>query len=128
MSVHANPAAQLARVLRLCGRQVTVTYRRAGISAQVPATPAVGRIDLMTAEQLGLRTRNRDWLIEQADLVLDGQETTPAVGDLIEHKAAGKLVTWRVSPLGDQPCFDPIDESGVLLRVHSQRVGTEDAA
>lgn len=54
-----------------------------------------------------------DWTITASDL-----SVTPRKGDRITCA----LGTFEVLPIGNRPCFERLDSSGVLLLIHSKKV------
>lgn len=76
-------------------------------------------------EETGLPTRviSYDWRFIAADLVLADESVTPRKGDRWTIDLGGAEETYEVMPIGKRPCFERADASGVLLLIHTKRVG-----
>ncbi len=103
-----------------------VAYLRGVDSVTVRAT--VGRTIFEQDDGTGVivRTEVRDYLIDTADLVLDGQPALPERGDRIEEIKAGRKFTYEVMPLGTEPHWRYSDPYRTTLRVHTKHIATED--
>lgn len=75
----------------------TVSYRRGSDSVDVLATPGNEPLPLD-----GETFPGRYFKIDVADLVLDGEETLPALGDRIVETVEGQPVTYEVMAGGTQ--------------------------
>jgi hypothetical protein len=64
-----------------------------------------------------------DWRFVAAELLLDGVPITPRKGDRWKPTLEGVEEIYEVLPLGKRPCFERADTSGVLLLVHTKKVG-----
>ena len=73
-----------------------ITYRRGEVESIVTATIGKTMADQDTGDGLVLRMEIRDYLIDLADLKLDGQPTLPERGDLIIENDDGKNFTYEV--------------------------------
>jgi hypothetical protein len=110
-------ATHYGRLLAAAG--VAVTYQRTTSSVAISqAAPATTLVRVEDAEGLSLRSRRRDWIIRAADLVLNDEAVTPAVGDRIVN---GRL-TYEVQRLAGEDCFYPCDAEGAFLRIHTRLV------
>jgi hypothetical protein len=68
------------------------------------------------------RSKEIDWLVEPGDYLLDGQPTTPQRDDRIEWTdLSGTVHEFAVLPWRGEECFEPADQIGALIRVHSKR-------
>lgn len=95
-----------------------ITYSRGESSLAIRASS--GRTEYTVAASDGsVRTQwtDRDFLVRSADL-----------GDLGPPRKADRIVvdgeTYEVLPLDGQQCFRRCDPSGVMLRIHAKRVGS----
>ena len=64
-----------------------------------------------------------DWTFTAADLVIAGSPIKPRSGDRIKEKLNGEPIEFEVLPIGKLPCSEWLDTSGVLLLVHTKKVG-----
>jgi hypothetical protein len=103
-----------------------VTYRRGAEAIVVKAT--VGRTLFEQDDGVGVvvRMQVRDYLIDAADLVLEGEKSLPAKGDRIEEIDAGQRHTYEVLPLGGEPHWRYSDPYRRTLRIHTKHIATEE--
>lgn len=59
-----------------------------------------------------------DWTITAADLGL-----TPRQGDRITETVDGTTSTYEVLPIDKRPVFEALDTAGILLKIHTKKVG-----
>jgi len=98
-----------------------VTYSRGVFSVVVQA--ALGRKLLRLGDEFGtvrMEWTGRDYIIRAVDLVLNSVVTLPLKGDLISDSVDGE--TYKVLAPGDEPVWQPHDNHGVSLRVHTKLV------
>jgi hypothetical protein len=116
-------ASWLASQLK-ASASVRITYTRGNASVEVDATQGSTLFDQEDLPQMAaglMQWRSADWLVNAADLQLDGVTVTPARGDYIERTNGG--VTHRfdvVAPPGSPP-YRWSDRDGVRLRIHTKR-------
>lgn len=98
----------------------TVTYRRRQLSVSLSAT--IGRTTFETADDFGVvqQTESRDFIVEAADLILDGEQTLPMRGDLIEETVAGETHVYETLPLPGEQLWRYSDPHRVMLRIHTK--------
>jgi hypothetical protein len=99
---------------------LSVVYRRGADSVTLTATP--GRTNYQTSTEDGaiIETKARDYLISRADLILDGQEVEPAVGDIIEEVVGDRTYMHAVTENEGAKCFEFSDEYRTTLRIHTK--------
>ena len=75
--------------------------------------------------------KSTDWLFLNSDLRDGGQGATPQPGDTwepddyaIDQDSPDYQATYEAMLLGNKPCFQPHDDSGVLTIVHMKRVAS----
>jgi hypothetical protein len=120
----------VARALR-AAKNLTgldVLYWRGDESIPLRATKTQRTGATESDEAVSLDANQADWLVEAADLVIDGRRTEPAERDLVEYldltTKAREL--WRVvAPIGDRH-FEPVDPWQNTWRVHTERVNRDD--
>ena len=101
---------------------LTVRYVRGNSEVELIAVP--GRADQPT-EGSGLEaigTQERDWLIDPADLVIDGDSITPLRGDRIVVGDGENAQTYEVVHRGNSECFRYTDQSQQMVRVYTQEI------
>ena len=77
---------------------------------------------------LSIRAKRRDWIVQTASLVLGGVAILPQVGDLIRQVIGdGSTAVFEVQDLGGEGCYRPIDPAMIVLRIHTQQIGREEA-
>ena len=105
----------------------TVTYQRGGESVEIAAT--LGTMSLEVSDEAGVmvRTRQTDFIVSAAALVLGGAAVTPQVGDRVLVAAGGKTLVFEVLALPGGEHFRPADPAGTVLRIHGKQVDEEDA-
>jgi hypothetical protein len=109
-------AAWLGEQMRAhAGRVVTVQQGATTING-LTAWHQAHTHTIISEEGLATQVRTWDWRFVAADLP-DGFEFRAGA----EIKDGG--ARYEVVPLGSGPCAEPADSSGVLLTVHTQRVG-----
>jgi len=105
----------------------TVTYQRGGESVEIAAT--LGATSLEVADEAGatVRTRQTDFIVSAAALVLGGATVTPQVGDRILVPSGGKVLVFEVLALPGGEHFRPADAAGTALRIHAKQIDEEEA-
>lgn len=104
-----------------------IIYRRGEVESTVTATIGKTMADQDTGDGLVLRMEIRDYLIDSADLQLDGQPTLPERGDLIIENDDGKNFTYEVLPIGNQRAWRYSDPFRLKLRIHTKLITTEES-
>jgi len=110
-------------------RGMAVTYRRgSGKSAiEVSLTAVPGRSRTFTEDSNGVSVTGyeRDFLIEQADLVNNDVQLVPVAGDLIDLVVGDQTITYEVGPLaGSGKHYEPMGDIGAVLRIHTTHSDT----
>lgn len=124
MSDRIATGLERLRARRRAHMSTTVTYVRGEHSAALPATlgMTVWRID----GEFGARTRTetRDFIVEAADLVLDGAQVTPEAGDRITEVLGDETtaVYEVMSPDVSEPAWRYSDPHRGALRIHTKQV------
>lgn len=102
----------------------TVTYQRGGESVEIAAT--LGATSLEVSDEAGatVRTRQTDFIVSAAALVLGGVTVTPQVGDRILLPSGGgeKVLVFEVLALPGGEHFRPADPAGTALRIHAKQI------
>ena len=110
------------RLKESAGRQVT--YAR-GVQQSNPITGTVAKHEYEVVENDGSVTLvlAYDWTFTAGDLVIAGSTVKPRSGDRIKETLNGEAIEFEVLPIGKLPCSEWLDTSGVLLLVHTKKVG-----
>jgi len=103
-------------------RARTVTYVRAGASAQVPAATGKTVFRLDTGYGLFEHVETHDYLIAVADLVDFGE---PQAGDRIKDVLNGQVEVFEVMAPSGEPHFKYCDPYRRMFRIHTKYVGPE---
>lgn len=117
-------ADAVARALRTAKNLtgLEVVYRRGSDAVPLKATKTRPAVDQDRAEGVTIDADAADWLIEAADLVIDGKRTKPAERDLIEYLAGSVKETYRVMPTTGESHYEPVDPWNLSWRVHTKLV------
>lgn len=103
---------------------VTVAYHRASSSiSDVTATVSLHEYEVLDTDGIMVLIKSRDYIVHAADLVLSGSTITPRAGDRIVETIGGVSQTFEIMPLGAQKEYEPLDTDGVLLRIHTKKIG-----
>jgi hypothetical protein len=102
----------------------TVTYQRGESSISVVARFA--RIDTTIDESSGLEVRTCDqaWLIDAADLEIDGVATKPTRGDRIIIGDASDGKVYEVAAVPGLDCWRWSDSYQKTYHIHTKSIGT----
>ena len=103
---------------------VTITYTR-GINAATGLTGTVtlARYETVDSEGFGIVALSRDYVLHAADLVVGGALIVPRAGDQITETILGTAQVFEVMALGELKESEPLDTDGLLLLIHTKKVG-----
>lgn len=126
-----NAVKGLHRAAR-ASRGLAVMYIRGSgeelSQASITAVPARSRVSMTDESGLTVTGQERDFIILAADLVLDGEQVLPERGDRIEQTVDGETTyTYEVMPIAGQKHYQPCDDLGRLLRIHTKLVESGEA-
>ena len=124
MTMLSNGAAWLAGQMQTHAAE-SVTYHRGTSMVTLKAVPGSTSAEQTDAAGMTVGIELRDWIIQAADLVLDGVLTTPQRGDIIKVRRAFATEVFEVLDLGSGPCYRPSDQHGCVLRVHTKPLTPE---
>lgn len=107
-------------------RQLTsngeIIYARGAVSVDLTAGRGRSSFDVLQGDVL-VHLESRDFLIEAAELVLDGALTLPVRGDRItETDELGATLTYEVLEPGGEPPWRYSDEYRLQFRVHTKLI------
>lgn len=104
----------------------TVVYERGIFQVAVRAT--IGRTLLKLDDGNGrtwVEWTDRDFLIQAADLILDGSPKLPERGDRIKETQGAVTYLYEVMAPGKEPAWRWSDVYRKLLRIHTKQMGLE---
>lgn len=119
-----NAAAWLGSKLQTAGGRL-ITYQRAGTSSgTISGVCSKVEYDVLDQNEGVITTvAFDDWMFTASELKISGTVITPRIGDQISETLNGNTITYEVLPIDKRPCFEFADSSGILLTVHTKRVG-----
>lgn len=119
MTVFAHAADWLARQ-RDAHAGMPAVYRRGDAWCTLRAAPGRTRYETATTDGATIEVARDDWLLQAADLVLDGVLAEPRRGDRLEVLwPDGTERTYEVLPVAEgQQCFS-LDPHRVTYRIHA---------
>lgn len=97
----------------------TVVYSRGDDEVEVTATPGQTIVRLSQGAGVEIRERIQDWIIDVADLVLDGAAVEPREGDRITESGN---VFEVMKPPGQEPPWRYTDSYRAAYRIHVKEV------
>lgn len=102
---------------------VDLTYTRAGSDPLENLKGSQGQ-KLWKTQEPGrpvVMVKSVDFIVQVADLVIDGLETEPALNDRITRQIGSRNYVYRVLPMGkDIPLFDYSDTGQTVYRIHTK--------
>lgn len=98
-----------------------IVYRRGVDSQPMQAVQAETRAKTSNGE-IVTNSHFIDWLIERADLELDGDLVEPFPGDQIDVTYSHGVESFAVVMLGAEPCWRWHGRDGQTFRIHTVRV------
>lgn len=105
------------------GRSV-VLRRQGQAAAELTGTVVMHEYEVVDEETgIVLTVLSYDWVFPAADYKVGGVQTPPLPYDRFEETLAGSSVAFEVMGLGKKPCSEWFDSSGIMLLVHSKKVG-----
>lgn len=112
-------AAWLAGQLKTHGGRSVAVVRGGLEVATLTGTVSQQVHDIVDDEGLLTQVTSFDWTFTAEDF----GELTLRAGDQLVETLNGVTATYEALPLGDKPAVEPLDTSGVMLLVHTRRVG-----
>lgn len=99
------------------------TYRQGNrVSNSITATVAMHEYEVTGPEGVGTLVLSYDWTFVADELVIGDDAITPRPRDIWKATVNGTLETYEVLALGNRPCFERLDTSGILLLVHTKKI------
>ena len=110
------------RLKESVGRQVTYA-RGAQESDLITGTVSQHQYEVVENDGSITLVTSYDWTFRASDLVIAGSPIKPRSGDRIKETLNGDAIEFEVLPIGKLPCSEWLDTSGILLLVHTKKVG-----
>ncbi len=107
-------------------RGTPIVYRRGLHGVNLVAIVGQTPVERDDGHGTIVRSQVRDYLIEAADLVLDGQRVEPAKGDQIEETVGNTRITYEVLPLGKEPPWRFSGPGRDQYRIHTKQTGSDE--
>ncbi|TWT45007.1 hypothetical protein RAS1_14280 [Phycisphaerae bacterium RAS1] len=109
----------------LRGLSTKVTYGRG--TARVIVTAFRDATRSAEGDESGgvVSVRTDDWIVDRADLVLEGALIEPRAGDVIREAVDGGVNVYEVVAIAGQPPARPSGNDPRRLRIHTQWIATE---
>lgn len=110
------------RLQTSAGRTVKLTR------GSVNTTDFVGAVSRVAYDEIGddgltTSVMYDDWTIVADEILLADRSIVPRDGDVISETLNGATVRYEVLPLQSRPAVEWLDSSGLLLTVHTKRIG-----
>lgn len=100
----------------------TITYRRNQLTVSITGVSVLNEYEAVDDDGFRTTLQIHDWLFAPEDIVLRSETITPRPGDRITETLSGVTVVYEVTPIGDAPCVEWVDTSGIMIRVHTKRI------
>ena len=99
-----------------------VIYTRNGI--EIPLRATIGKTEFSSGETetVVVTSRVRDFIVNTADLVADGEPFLPDVGDLITETAGGQVFTYQAMALANEEVWRYSDTGRNQIRIHTKEI------
>ena len=101
---------------------VVGTYRRGSLSVSLIVTAYDYTYEVVDTEGFNITALSRDYIVHAADIVLGGVVVVPRAGDTITETIQGVARSFEVMPLGQLKEYEPLDASGVMIKIHTKRI------
>lgn len=101
-----------------------VVYTDGLHSVSLKAIPGNASNTVSTVQALSVVADEHDWLIQVADLVLNGAPAIPRKGAQIAIERDGRTLTYQVTPKGTEQPYR-LDPTGSLYRIRTKLVNRE---
>lgn len=101
---------------------VDAVYRRGDHLRELQLVVGSADTGGSTVEDVAFLNTDTEWIARREDLILDGQETLPEKGDMIEVDwGNGRFGAYAVlKPTPEEECWRPSDQFNVLMRIHAK--------
>ena len=103
----------------------SVVYVRGAAAVNVEATLGSTRYEQMDEAGATVQAVATDFIIAARELVFDGVETHPQIGDRLRRRAGAKVLVFEVLDLAGAGHWRPADPFGQVLRIHTKQVDEE---
>lgn len=102
----------------------SIIYKRGSHeTAAITAWNANQEYDAEDANGVTTTIAMDDWTVFAEDLAFNGAQLTPRAGDVITETLNGVTIEYQVLPVAGRKAVEWLDTSGILLLIHTKRVG-----
>lgn len=99
---------------------VVVTVTRDGETPiEIYAVPGRSDHEEYDADGNTMTSREDDWIVLASDYAIGGSPVVPEQRDEITR--TGISTVWKVLKRGGDRCYAPVDQTGLILRIHTKR-------
>ncbi len=97
----------------------SIVYMQGGVPYPLTATPTTKDYEVIGDDGMPTVVSRWDFIITSSELAV-----TPRTGDRITETLNSSTVTYEVLPISEtKPCCEALDNSAILLLVHTKKVG-----
>jgi hypothetical protein len=119
-----NAATWLGAQLQAAAGRSIIYHRSSDVSGTISGVCSKVEYEVLDRDEGAMTAVTfDDWLFTASELIVNGTAITPRIGDQITETLNGTTITYEVLPIDKRPCFEFADSSGILLTVHTKRVG-----
>jgi hypothetical protein len=115
-------AAWLGAKLKTVAGHVGTYKQGSQQTASLTATVVMQEYEVIDANNVLTTILAHDWTFTATDLTIGGDLVVPRPRDLWTVTINGNEETYEVLPIGKRPCYERMDTSGLLLKVHTKKV------
>lgn len=103
-------------------RPAELIYSRGAYSVELVGLRSNPQNRRFPSAQVVINLQGEDFLLSQAELILNDEVTEPQPGDRITELIGGSEVTYEVIRMSDEICWRWIGFEHEVIRVHTKRV------
>lgn len=106
------------------GRSVVLRRQGQALTTTLTGTVVAQEYEVLDEETgVVVTLLSYDWVFTASDYKLAGVQATALPYDRFEETLNGAAVVFEVMPIGKKPCWEWFDTSGIMILVHSKKVG-----
>lgn len=105
--------------------RVTITYVSGTNTAEWKVRPGRSEIEQYVDGEAVLVSRRQDFVGLASELIVDGEQYSPARGDTIRWDRNDVTDIFEIIPTNGDDWFEPVDAYGKWIRVHTKYSDTE---
>ena len=123
MSALSRATQCLSSTLKRVAGEAVVYSRGLSLSVPLTAVHDMQSYEVVNDQGFPETVIAHDFLIAASDLVSSDLPVLPRNGDQVSLTISGAACVFEAMPLGNRPCFEAADPDGVMLVVHTKKVG-----